>query len=108
VFGWPEGRAWLTTQGIIGRANYASALAEGRVSAYGAPLDIVGLAAKYDRARHLEDLITFLAELLTGSAPNDRWTARIMSTLGSQAKVQPDTARVAAALVAASPEVQMS
>jgi uncharacterized protein (DUF1800 family) len=108
VFGWPEGRAWLTTGGIIGRANYASALVLGRVSAYGEPLDIVVLAGRHNRNGNLEDLISFLAELLTGSAPDPGWAGRIMTALGSRAKVDPDSARVAAALVAASPEVQMS
>jgi uncharacterized protein (DUF1800 family) len=108
VFGWPEGRAWLTTQGIVGRANYASALVLGRVSAYGTPLDIVALAARHNRTRDLEDLISFLGELLTGSPPNPDWSARVLAALGSQAKLQPDTARLAAALVAALPEVQMS
>jgi uncharacterized protein (DUF1800 family) len=108
VFGWPEGRAWLTTGGIIGRANYASALVLGRVSAYGQPLDILALAARHNRNRDLADTISFLAELLTGSAPDPGWAGRIMAALGSQAKLEPETARVAAALVAASPEVQMS
>src|SRR5262249_40093394 len=39
VGGWKGGRAWLTTQAIIGRANYAAALVEGQLSARPVPLD---------------------------------------------------------------------
>ena len=38
VGGWTGGRDWLTTQAIIGRANYAVALVEGGVSARPVPL----------------------------------------------------------------------
>ena len=31
VGGWPGGRTWITTRSIIGRANFAAALVEGRV-----------------------------------------------------------------------------
>src|SRR5262249_58669596 len=37
VGGWKGGREWLTTQAIIGRANYAAALAAGRLWASHAP-----------------------------------------------------------------------
>jgi RNA polymerase sigma factor (sigma-70 family) len=58
VGGWPGGRAWLTTQAIIGRANYAAALVEGRVSGRPVPLDGVALARRHGRGRDLEDILT--------------------------------------------------
>jgi Protein of unknown function (DUF1800) len=108
VVGWPGGRAWITTQAIIGRANYAAALVAGELAARTVPLDVVALAGKHGRGRDLEDILAFSAELLTGSAPNAAWLERVLAALGSNAQREPKTARTAVALVAASPEVQMT
>src|SRR5262249_36253918 len=58
VGGWPGGRAWLTTQAIIGRANYAAALVEGQLSARPLPLDGIALAKSHERGGDLEDVLT--------------------------------------------------
>jgi uncharacterized protein (DUF1800 family) len=108
VGGWPGGREWLTTQAIIGRANFAAALAEGRLWSRQVPLDGLALARQYARGRDLADLLTFCAELLTGAPPDTSWRKRVLTALGPKAKLEPDTARAAIALVVASPEVQMA
>jgi uncharacterized protein (DUF1800 family) len=108
VGGWKGGRAWLTTQGIIGRANYAAALVEGRLWAHHAPLDGLALAKRHGRGRDLDDLLSFAAELLTGAPPGAAWHKRLRAALGPQAELGPETARAALALVAAAPEVQMA
>jgi uncharacterized protein (DUF1800 family) len=107
VGGWTGGRDWLTTQAIIGRANYAAALVAGEVSARPVPLDGLALARRHGRGRDLEDALTFYTELLTGS-PTDAWRKRILTALDPKAKREPDTVRAGVALVAASPEVQMA
>jgi uncharacterized protein (DUF1800 family) len=108
VGGWKGGRAWLTTQGIIGRANYAAALVEGRLWVRPTPLDGLALAKKHGRGRDLDDLLRFAAELLTGAPPSATWHKRLLGALGAGAKREPDTVRAGIALVAASPEVQMA
>jgi hypothetical protein len=108
VGGWPGGREWLTTQGIIGRANYAAALVEGRLWAQGGRLDGIALARKHGRGGDLEQLLTFYAELLTGAPPGPAWRKRLLGTLGAQARLEADTVRAGIALVAASPEVQLA
>jgi uncharacterized protein (DUF1800 family) len=108
VGGWPGGRGWLTTQGIIGRANFAAALVEGQLTARPAPLDAVALARRHGSGRDLDDLLTFCAELLTGQPPDAAWRKRLRTALGPRAKLDPDTARTAVALVVASPEVQLA
>ena len=108
VGGWPGGREWLTTQGIIGRANYAAALVEGRLWGRAVPLDGIALAKRHNRSGDLEDLLTFSAELLTGAPPEDAWRKRLLAALGPRAKPEPDTVRAGIALIAASPEVQMA
>src|SRR5262245_3298099 len=108
VGGWKGGRTWLTTQAIIGRANFAAALAEGKVSARRVRLDGLALATRHGRGRDLEDVLTFTTELLTGAAPDAAWRKRLLATLGRRAKLEPDTVRTGIALIVASPEVQMA
>jgi uncharacterized protein (DUF1800 family) len=108
VGGWSGGRDWLTSQAIIGRANFAAALVEGRLWARPVLLDGIALANKHGRGRDLEDVVTFYAELLTGSPSDAAWRKRLLAALGSGAKRTPDTVRAGIALVVASPEVQMA
>jgi uncharacterized protein (DUF1800 family) len=108
VGGWPGGRAWLGTQGVIGRGNYAAALVEGRLWTRPVPLDGLALARRHDRGRDLDDLLTFVAELLTGASPDAGWRKRLVAALGPKARLEPGTVRAGIALVMASPEVQMA
>jgi hypothetical protein len=108
VGGWPGGRNWLTTQGIIGRANYAAALVEGRLWTRPVPLDGIALARRHDRGRDLEDILTFCMELLTGVSPNAAWRQRLLAGLGPKAGLEPDTVRAGIALIVASPEAQLA
>jgi uncharacterized protein (DUF1800 family) len=108
VGGWPGGRSWLTTQAIIGRANYAAAVVEGQLSIRPVPLDGIALAERHGRGRDLEDVVAFAAELLTGAPPNAAWRRRLLAALGVQAKLRPDSARAGIALVLASPEAQLA
>jgi uncharacterized protein (DUF1800 family) len=108
VGGWTGGRAWLTSQAIIGRANFAAALVEGQLWARPVKLDGIALAKKHGRSRNLEDVLTFYRELLTGSPPDPAWHKRLLTALVPGAKREPDTVRAGIALVVASPEVQMA
>jgi uncharacterized protein (DUF1800 family) len=108
VGGWPGGRDWLTTQGIIGRANYAAAVVEGRVARCPAAPDLLALARRHGRGRDLDDLMTFYAELLTGAPPDPAWLKRLRAALGAGAGLGPDTVRAAVALLAAAPEAQVA
>jgi uncharacterized protein (DUF1800 family) len=108
VGGWPGGRDWLTSQAIIGRANFAAALAEGKLSGRPVPLDGIALARRHGRGRDLDDVLTFYAELLTGAPMEAAWRKRLLSALGPKAKVEPRAVRAAVALIVASPEVQLA
>jgi uncharacterized protein (DUF1800 family) len=108
VGGWTGGRDWLTSQAIIGRANYAAALVEGQLSANPVPLDAIGVAKRHRRARDVDDILTFYGELLTGGPPDTAWRKRLLAALGPKPRFEPDTVRACVALVAASPEVQMA
>jgi uncharacterized protein (DUF1800 family) len=108
VGGWPDGREWLTTQGIIGRANYAAALVQGRLWTRPIALDGIALVTRHGRGRDLEDILTFSAELLTGSPSDAAWRKRLLAAMGPKAKMDPATVRAGIALVLASPEVQLA
>jgi hypothetical protein len=75
VGGWPGGRSWLSARSLIGRANFAAALVEGRGVGRDAPLDPLALARRHGRGRDETDAIRFCAELLTGAAAAGDWQA---------------------------------
>ncbi len=108
VGGWPGGRDWLTTQGIIGRANFAAALVEGGLWSRPVALDGIDLAKKHGRSGDLDDVLSFYAELLTGAPPAPAWRKRLLTALGARAKPEPDTVRAGIALLVASPEMQLA
>ncbi len=103
VGGWPGGRGWLTSRSVIGRANYASALVEGRGVGRPMPFDPAALAARHGRGEGRDATLTFLADLLFGGGPPPPWRARIEAAAGPW---NPEAARRAVALALASPEAQ--
>jgi uncharacterized protein (DUF1800 family) len=104
VGGWPGGRAWLTTQALVGRANYAVALAAGELWADGTPPDLLDLARRHAGAKDLDGVLTFFGRLLTGAEPARAWRRRLLAGLGSRAPVDADTLRRLVAWLLASPE----
>jgi uncharacterized protein (DUF1800 family) len=108
VGGWPGGRAWISTQAMIGRANFAAALVGGKLWRSGAPFDALGLAARHDRGKDLDDFLAFLGELLHGAPPPSAWRERLLATLGPRSALTPEAARRATALMLASPEAQLA
>jgi uncharacterized protein (DUF1800 family) len=108
VFGWPGGREWLTTQALIGRANFAVALVEGRLSARAIPLDALGLARRHGRSGSLDAVVSFFADLLLGGLPSLRWRGRLLAALGDTPALSAETARRVVVLTLSSPEAQLS
>jgi uncharacterized protein (DUF1800 family) len=108
VGGWKGGRDWLSSAGIIGRANYAAALVQGQLSSRPVPLDGLALTRRHERGRDLDDILAFCAELLIGSPPDPAWRKQLQKALGPQPRLEPDTVRAVIALVLASPEVQLA
>ena len=107
VGGWPGGRAWISTRAVIGRANYAAALAGG--DGVGRPkLDALALAKRHGRGGDLDDFLAFASELLLGGAPTTAWRERILKALAPKGGALDDTARRAVAVILASPEAQLA
>lgn len=105
VGGWPGGRRWVSTQSMIGRANFVAALIQGQISRSDEPFDALGLAKRAERGGDLGSMVAFFTELVIGGEPAAGWCDRIASAIGSEST--PETARRAAALVLASPEAQV-
>jgi len=107
VGGWPGGRDWLTSRSVIGRANYASALAEGSGVGRPGPLDAPALARRHGRGDDRDSTLAFLADLLHGSEPPPPYRDRIEAAAGPAKSWGTEAARKALAAILASPEAQL-
>jgi uncharacterized protein (DUF1800 family) len=107
VFGWPEGRAWMTPRTALGRARYAVGLTGGELFGRPAAPDLLALADRHGRAPDLDGILAFYLGLLLGRAPSPAWRERLRDALGPRPGLEPAAVRRAAALVLASPEAQV-
>ena len=99
VGGWPGGRAWLTPRALVGRANFAAALVEGRPVGLPSPLDAGSIAAEQGLGKSAGEIREAASALLLG----------IMSDRDKSGNDEtPEAARRALATVLASPEAQLS
>ncbi|WP_246196297.1 DUF1800 domain-containing protein [Aquisphaera giovannonii] len=100
VGGWPGGRAWLSSRGMIARANFAAALACGRdVGLDGPPTMLRDVAPGR--------LVADLAARCLGRDPGDAWRSTVVEAARAGAASDADAARRAAALVLSCPEAQL-
>jgi uncharacterized protein (DUF1800 family) len=106
VGGWPGGRTWLSSRGMIARVNFATALAAGHELGLGAPPDILGLVGSNDGEMSLDRVVGSLAELVLGALPGAEWRTRVVEAAAGGSLAQ--SARRAAAIILASPEAQLA
>jgi uncharacterized protein (DUF1800 family) len=104
VGGWPGGRSWLTTRAVIGRANYAAALLDGRRVGRPAPMDVLALARRHGE----DDVVAFATRLLLGIQPAPAWRDRLAAGLDAKVTDGAEAARRTVALILAMPEAQLS
>jgi hypothetical protein len=107
VGGWPGGRSWISTRSMIGRFNFAVALAGGESVGRGEPLDALGLARRHDRGGDLEAVVGHFAELVLGYQPGAPWRDNLLAALGPNPKADAKTVRRVVTLILASPEAQL-
>jgi hypothetical protein len=111
VGGWPAGRDWISTQAMIGRANFAAALVAGKLcrpplSPRVGAFDALALASRHGKGGDLHTALTFYAELVNGTPPGAAWHDRLTASLGPKATATDRTLRQAVALILAAPETQ--
>ena len=96
VAGWPGGRSWLTSRALIGRANFASALAVGELLTLAKPINAAALAELHGFTK-AQDIGSFFAQLLLGQ-----------SQLPTELRPFAKTPNRLVASILASPEAQLS
>ena len=102
VFGWPGGRAWLTTRSLIGRANFVTALLEGSTFKPHRPLDVESLARHHgDEGRRMPE---FLGHLLAGL---DASSPLVMEQLGRMHSPGPPSTTEVVTAFLTSPEAML-
>jgi uncharacterized protein (DUF1800 family) len=108
VGGWPGGRAWVTSQCLIGRINFAEALVRGQLFEQGQAFRALGLAETYGHARDFDTVLTFFSKLLLGVDPPGEWRDRLGAASGPASPALAETARRAVAMILSSPEAQLA
>ena len=106
VGGWRGGRGWLSGRGVVARANYASALAQGRLNVDATSPDLRPLAADRAHASDPVEAVRSFGELLTGRLAD---LAHAESLWQAAASTGPEPGRLnrAVALLLARPEAQL-
>jgi uncharacterized protein (DUF1800 family) len=104
VGGWPEGRAWLTHQGLLGRANYAAALVGGRLFDRQERVAVLALAERHGFVG-ADAASVFSAALLLGTSTDARSPSRPIEN--GDAPARAEAARRVFARALASPEAQL-
>ena len=100
VGGWSEGRAWLTTRGVLSRANYAAALVRGELSSSNSVPNLSAIAQRAGRGATPADAVAFFNDLLLGGSVS----ADGLALIGRQAKSLPE----AVARLLTTPEAQLA
>jgi uncharacterized protein (DUF1800 family) len=106
VGGWPEGRAWLTHQGLVGRANYAAALVGGRLFDRQEPVAVLALAERHGFGG-ADAVENFSAALLLGAPTATAPRGRVPAIGETGATARAEAARRTFARTLASPEAQL-
>lgn len=98
VGGWPGGRSWLSTRAVIARANYAAALAEGRLSNPASPPPLTDLVGRHITAPDLRASVGWLARSLCGSQ-NDELIAAACAAADGETGVNDGLSRAVVTLL---------
>ncbi|APW63707.1 DUF1800 domain-containing protein [Paludisphaera borealis] len=106
VGGWPGGRGWLSGRGVVARANFAAALAEGRLHADGKPPDFASLAERNVKTREPDAALKLVSEVLSGRVLDPSSADAIQRSAGDAGSAN-DRLNRAVALLLARPESQL-
>ena len=106
VGGWSGGRNWLSTRHIIGRANFAAALADGSLSKNFTPPAIKKLTHETNGRSDIEAAIDHLDRLMLGGRLSDESQSRIKEVVKNENVDSAQRIRLALAVMLALPEFQ--
>jgi uncharacterized protein (DUF1800 family) len=108
VFGWPGGKAWITSRSVLSRANFASALTSGHGVGRPEPFDAIALVRRHGGTVHRDGVVRFYSQLLLGTEPSQEFRRRMAAAVGAKPGLSPEMAREVVTLTVASPEGQLS
>jgi uncharacterized protein (DUF1800 family) len=106
VGGWGEGRAWLSSQAFVARANFAQALVSGQLARPAVPPDLAQLAARHGASGDAAAALAWFAELFWGHAPEGA-VAGFAPATSSDGGVNGTVLNAAVARLLARPEAQL-
>jgi len=104
VGGWNEGRSWLASRGLVARANFAAALAAGRLWNPARELPLRELSERLEGADGSGNEQVQLADLLWGGLPSHVLAASLIAQRNSDGATLPGTV----ARMLAHPESQLN
>ena len=107
VGGWPGGRAWLSGRSVVGRANFAAALAEGRLNSDATPPDLAALADRLAPGAGPVAALGEFGRLLNGRALAPSTADALWRVAGNGGGSNPERINRAVALLLARPESQL-
>ncbi len=107
VGGWPGGRRWLSGRGVVARANFAAALALGRLGVGTTAPDLSALAARHGRGADPIEAIRYFAQLLNGR-PIEQPLAGSLWQAAAGTGSDPERLNRAVAQLLARPESQLN
>jgi uncharacterized protein (DUF1800 family) len=104
VFGWDEGKTWITSRTMVGRTNFATELIDGVVNSPDAPVDILGQAQAAGFSASVEGVGEYLSKLLWGGQQG----ADFIEFSPATGPVSAEGAQAMAKLVLASARAQLA
>ena len=106
VGGWPGGRGWLGSRGLIARVNFAAALVDGHAIGCAESFDAVGLAFRRGRVQSPEELLDWFSRLLLGQELDVETRKRILAAVKRRPRA--GQGRALAAMVLCTPDAQLN
>lgn len=108
VGGWSGGKDWLAGQYVVCRANFATAMLQGRLTATGEPPNLGALCEQLGCDYDVGSFVRALSPVLCGVNPDDQRTSRLVDLVRDSQFGKADRLRLAASLMLALPIAQFT
>ena len=107
VGGWNGGRDWLRTGALIGRSNFAVAVATGRFCDSKQAANWTAFAKRNKQDEDLPGFLGFVSKLLFGGEPSVGWVEQLRRAIREQSSGKSELNSAVAAAIS-SPEAQLN
>jgi uncharacterized protein (DUF1800 family) len=107
VGGWSGGRQWLSSRGLIARANFAMSLFSGGEPGQKLAPDVLELARRIGPVDRLDQVVESISQIVLGYLPSEAWRERIVEESSRNSPSLAARSQTAAALILSSTEAQL-